>query len=248
MIYGIYQNASGISNALTQQDLISNNLANAETVGFKRLLASYAEHDPAPMAAEADELYGDMTGGRVMLPTVIDRQQGGLEQTENPLDAAFFGEGFFTVTDANGQPRVTRDGRFILDGSGRLALASDPAVTVLDEQGLPIELGTRPASSLHIDVDGTVRDRVTNEPLAKLGLATAEHIRPVGGNLFAFEGDLGVATEARLQSGYLERSNVDPTLELTRLIEVSRLLEANANMIRYQDQALGKLIEAGSIG
>ena len=81
MIYGIWQNAGGMSNALAQQDIISNNLANAETVGFKRLVASYAERMRADGPRPGNRALEGVTGGRWMLPTTLDRSAGVLEQT-----------------------------------------------------------------------------------------------------------------------------------------------------------------------
>lgn len=247
MIYGLWQNATGMSNALAQQDVISNNLANADTVGFKRLITSFAERQRPGGPGVDDGTLEGMTGGRWMLPTTVDRSMGSLEQTSNPLDVALHGEGFLVVRDG-AQTCLTRDGRLAMNQQGQLTLAAQPDVLVMDEEDQPIELGTRAASSLRIDEDGMVRDGVTSEALGKIRLAEAATVRPTGEGLFEFDGPLTPAAETTVAGGFVEQSNVEATRELTRLIEINRLLEANANMIRYQDESLGRLIEAGKIG
>lgn len=253
MIYGTYLSAAGMAQAKAAQDVIANNLANAETAGFKRLLTLHAERRPEPGAPDA---LRNVTGGNVLLPTHLDRRQGNLEQTGNPLDLAIVGEGYFEIRKTEGDANtsyLTRDGRLATDAEGFLTLAADPTARVLDERGRPIQLPTgTPRADLSISTNGQIRNRVTGQPVATLRLATPADpatLRPVGGGLFAFNGPLGDAPagSATVQAGYIEASNVDPTTELTRLIEVGRLLEMNANLIRYQDTALGKLIEASAI-
>lgn len=247
MIYGTYLSAAGMANEQARQDLIANNLANVETTGFKRVLALYQER--GPQSGAPDEL-AKMTGGRWMLPTQLDSSQGGLEETGNPLDLAIVGEDGYLTVEKNGTRHLTRDGQLAVNGNGELSLATDPAARVLDAvTDQPINVGQTPATDLAVDDRGVVRHIPTDQPLAQIKLAVADNIRPIGGNLLAFTGPLRpAADDVEVRSGYVERSNVDPTTELTRLIEAGRLLEANANMIRYQDASLGRLIEASRVG
>ena len=247
MIYGTYLSAAGLSNEQARQDVIANNLANVETGGFKRHLTMFQERRPHPdtPAGPGDPL-GLITGGRDMLPTRLDLTQGGLEETGNPLDLALVGEGFLRVR-RGGEEFLTRDGRLTLDDAGNLTLAADESSQVLDADGLPVNIDAAPGT-FFVDESGAVVDRETGEPLARLALSTADGLKSAGGGRFRFDGQARPDDATTVQPGRLERSNVEPTVELTRLIESARLLEANAQMIRHQDQSLGKLLEAGSVG
>ena len=189
----------------------------------------------------------NVTGGRWMLPTHLDTSQGNLEQTGNPLDVAVVGDGYLRV-EQKGKQFLTRDGSLALDKDGSLVLAGDATAKVIGDDGKPIVLKDTPADSLYVDDAGTLRRRGGDAKLATLALATADNVRPVGGNRFAFTGAPRPAPDTQVRGGFVENSNVDPTVELTRLIESGRLLESNAKMITFQDQSLGKLLEAGSVG
>ena len=250
MIYGTYLSATGMANEQARQNLIANNLANAETNGFKRQMALFQERSPEPNPEEAGGPtlnLSNVTGGRWMLPTRLDATQGNLEETGNPLDVAVVGDGYLRV-EQKGKQYLTRDGSLALDQDGTLVLAGDATAKILGGDGRPIVLKGRSAGSLYVDDRGTLRDRDGDAELAKVALSTADGIRPVGGDLFAFTGQPRPAADTQIRGGYVENSNVEPTTELTRLIESGRLLEANAKMITFQDQSLGKLLEAGSIG
>ena len=256
MLYGLYHSAGGIASARATQDVIANNLANADTVGFKRLVTLDAERPAAhsahsAQAVPADPRFARVTGGPLLHGTALDRGQGGVEHTGNPLDLALVGDGFLTVSK-DGQARLTRDGRLNLDAAGRLVLDADPSALVLDVEGEPITLPADVArDSFQFDDAGTLKDAESGKPYARLDLGLPRQpdtLRPVGGSLFDFAGgttsaDGGVV----VRQGYVEQSNVDPTVELTRMIEVGRLLEANANLIKYADTSLGKLIDAAAI-
>ncbi|MEL7240190.1 MAG: flagellar basal body rod C-terminal domain-containing protein, partial [Planctomycetota bacterium] len=123
------------------------------------------------------------------------------------------------------------------------------------DDGNPIVIGRdTPATNLRIDTAGVLRDSITGEQIAKLAVVQTpadvpNAVRPVGGNLYATDTEL-TPTDGNTQvlGGFVERSNVDPTTELTRMMEATRFLEANAQMIRHQDTAYGKLIDAAKLG
>jgi flagellar basal-body rod protein FlgF len=236
-----------------RQDVIANNLANAETTGFRRDLAMFSQR-----RTEAQErgLSGDTTnellehlgGGIFAAPTRVDTQQGDLEATGNHLDVAILGKGFFTISDGQAT-RLTRAGNFMQDGEGYIVLASDRGQRVLDDQGRPIQLN--PAHDVAINEHGTVSQN--GEAVAKLGVvdvADPNQLRKLGAHMMEVADPRMLRTsESTLRAEFLERSNVDPTTELTSLMDAQRQLEANANMIRYQDQMLAKLVnEVGKIG
>lgn len=250
MIYGTYLSANGMAQAQHTQATIANNLANVETVGFKRAMTLHGER-PLSDKSEVPDALSAMTGGTLTMPTAFDMGQGAPDSTGRPLDIALMGDGWLQVRSGDDN-LLTRDGRLTLTANGDLALVGDESVQILDVDGQPVNVDGIPASSLTVDDAGTLRNSVTSEEIAQLAIVKptgdASTLRPIGGNLYATDAALDPARDTtKVMAGYLEGSNVDPTLELTRLIEASRLLESNAQMIRHQDTAFGKLIEATSL-
>jgi len=253
MIYGLYLSATGVLTNSYRQDVIANNLANSETVGFKRDLALFHERltesqERRLLPGYSDPLLEMLGGGVLASPTQIDQAQGELEPTGNHLDVAIQGNGYFKV-NLNGQARLTRDGRFALDDQGQLVMANANGYRVVDPQGNPIMLNPRLPTT--IGEDGQIAQRGT--PVAQIGLfdvPDSSRITKEGGNLLSYpEIQQTRSIQGTLRSEFLERANVDPAMELTQLMEAQRQLEANANMIRYQDQTLSRLVnEVGKIG
>jgi len=245
MLYGLYLSATGVLTNSYRQDVIANNLANSETVGFKKDVALFqqrltATQEQRKIAAHGDpRMLENLGGGVFASPTLVDSSQGELEPTGNQLDIAVQGNGYFAVK-AGGNSRLTRDGRFMVDRAGK-------DQQVLDIQHRPIAIdSTQPLS---IGKDGVITQ--AGKPVAQVGLFDVPDktkLQKEPGNLLnAGEMPLRPAT-GTLRSEFVERSNVDPTTELAQLMDAQRQLEANANMIRYQDQMLGKLVnEVGKI-
>jgi len=248
VIYGLYLSAAGVQTNSYRQDVISNNIANAETVGFKRDLALFqqrrteAQDRGTPGASNATlEALG---GGVFAYPTQVDSSQGDSETTGNNLDAAIEGKGFFTVND-HGTTHLTRDGRFLVNRAGHLALANAEGQEVMDEKGRPITLDPKiPGSQTAIGRYGEVTQ--AGKLVGKLKLVDVpdySKLQKRGGTLMSYAdpGELQ-PSKAVLHSGFVERANVEPATELTQLMDAQRQLEANANMIRYQDTTLGRLV------
>lgn len=254
MIYGLYLSATGVLTNSYRQDVIANNLANSETVGFKRDLALF--HERLTEARQrrlppgsSDPLLELLGGGTLASPTQIDPAQGELEPTGNNLDLAIQGKGYFQVS-LGGKKSLTRDGRFQVDSSGYLTLADSGGHRVLDPDGRPILLDSRLPTT--IGTDGQITQG--GKPVSRIGVfdvPDASRIDKLGGNLLSYPEmqKLAPAANATLRSEFVERANVDPATELSQLMETQRQLEANANMIRYQDQTLSRLVnEVGKIG
>jgi flagellar basal-body rod protein FlgF len=247
MLYGLYLSAAGVITSSYRQDVIANNLANSETVGFKRDLATFAQRPTAdqthPLAAGfGNPMLDKIGGGTFASPNYVDTTQGTLDPTDNNMDAAILGNGFFTVAGKDGQPRLTRDGRFKVDLAGRLTLSNDQASPVLDNTGKPIRVD--PALPIRFDLAGRVLQ--DEQPVAQLGLASVANpasLKKEGAGLFSdSDPSSESASTAQVRGGFLEHSNVDPASELTALMDTQRVLEANANMMHYQDQMLGDLV------
>jgi flagellar basal body rod protein FlgG len=256
--YGLYLSATGVLTNSYRQDVIANNLANSQTVGFKRSLALFQQRrteaqtlGQTNITDTTDPTLEQIGGGLILAPTHVDHSQGLLEKTEMNLDVAIHGRGFFAVNDGKGQQRLTRNGRFMVDGQGSLILADGSKHRVLDDRMQPIEIGPVPASAIEIESDGTLM--IGGEARGRVGLFDVPDQKLLtlrGQNLLGYPDmkKLTAATAGTIQRGFVENSNVDPMTEMTQLINAHRLLEANANMIRYQDQTLAKLVnEVGKI-
>ena len=255
MIYGLYLSATGVMTNSYRQDVIANNLANSETAGFKKDLATFRQRDPASrelpaLAGYSNPLLDRMGGGTLADPTLVDTSQGDFEQTNNPLDAAINGPGYFTVDD-RGRQRLTRNGQFLIRRDGTLCLSGGGNQPVLDDGGHPIVLDGTRRNQTAIAQDGTITQ--DGNPVARLGLVDAPNplaLRNEGGTLFSYADPAGVRpSDSVVKSESIERANVDPATEMAALMDAQRQLEANANMIRYQDQTMDKLVNSvGKIG
>lgn len=254
MIYGLYLSATGVLTNSYRQDVIANNLANAETVGFKRDLALFrerltqAQSDPNSSDWSNDQLEA-LGGGLFASPSAVDNRQGELEQTGGNLDVAVEGPGFFMVDDA-GKQSLTRNGQFMIDREGYLILANGKGERVLGADRQPIRLDGNLAGLTQVAKDGQItQDRIPAGRIGVFHVADAAQLTKKGGMLLNHPDVAKLpASASALRSGFTERSNVDPTTELAALMDAQRQLEANANMIRYQDATLGKLVnEVGKI-
>ena len=251
MIYGLYSSATGVLSNSHRQDVIANNLANSETVGFKRDLAvSRAQRTAAAatgLSRHTNQLLEALGGGHRPHLTRTDFAQGELEATGNPLDVAIQGKGYFALRDGS-ETRLTRDGRFSINSDGYL-ISATTGREVLDEQLRPIQfLGQGKAL---VATDGTITQN--GEVVARIGVyevANPARLRKRGEGLFAFPQSMQpTPVDATVRSEFVERANVDPTTEMAALMDTQRQIEANANLIRYQDQTLGRLVnDVGKIG
>jgi flagellar basal body rod protein FlgG len=251
MLYGLYLSASGMISSAYKQDVVANNLANSETVGFKRDVASFKERlteaQQRRMPGRSNAMLEMLGGGIFAQPTLVDTRQGEIEPTGNALDVAIEGDGYFAVTDKQGESRLTRNGQFAVDREGRLILSNGEGQAVLDPKGQPVRLV--PNTPAVITQDGTVTQagQVTGR-IGVFDVADRSKLTKKGGTLIAHPEQTLVPAKGLLRSEFVERANVDPATELSELMETQRQLEANANMIRYQDQTLGRLVnEVGKI-
>jgi flagellar basal body rod protein FlgG len=245
VIYGLTLSAAGAMASEHQMEVLSNNLANVATTGFKRELAAFRQ---APLEADLrgagpafrHPVADGVGGGLFTEPTFIDLRPAPLKQTEGPTDLALEDEGFFLVDTPAGQ-RLTRDGRLKVAGDGRLVRLVD-GEALLGVSGRPIEL--KPGKPFTVTAAGVVRQ--DGQDRGQLAVVTAEgkSLRASGGGLFSLvDGARTRPAEApTVRQGYLEESGVEPTTEMTDLILASRAYELNARMIQNQDRTLGQLI------
>jgi flagellar basal-body rod protein FlgF len=215
-----------------EMDIVANNIANADTNGFKVESLMTKEQPGAP----AFTLQGPRPVKFVAADGVArDFGQGALRRTDAPFDLGIEGQGFFKITTKDGD-RYTRDGRFRTDDAGRLTTqAGQP---VLDEGGGEIVLDLE-KGAITIATDGTVSQGA--ERVGKVGVYkfdTLSVLEKKGDNLLANTSNAqpAPATEAKVRQGMLEGSNVQPILEITRMIEVSRAYEQVTRMMDSQSE------------
>ncbi|SHE59565.1 flagellar basal-body rod protein FlgG [Caldanaerobius fijiensis DSM 17918] len=243
MIRGLYIAATGMVDQMARLDTISNNLANVNTTGFKKdynvsksfsdiMLMAQNYADPSQNTRNIGIInYGVWSGG-----VYTDLSQGGLQKTDNPLDLAIDGNGFFVVQNGN-KIMYTRDGHFKRDQNGLLVTA----------EGLPV-LGVNgniilPPGDINIDVSGAIYvngkyvDRLRIVDINQNGANT---ITKIGDDLIT--GPLGNRPLGMIRQGYVELSNVNPIVEMVDMIDVTRAYEANQKVITAMDDTLNKAV------
>ncbi|MCO6437062.1 MAG: flagellar hook-basal body protein [Phycisphaerae bacterium] len=245
--YGFWLSAAGMKINDLRQTLHANNLANAQTTGFKEDLAVVMAR-PVESRESVDgfgfshPVLDGMSGGAEVMPTFHNFAQGNIERTNRALDVAIEGDGFFAVSDGTAT-RYTRDGEFTMNLNGELVLSTGGGRwRVLDADGATIQLDPA-GGTVRISDDGTIRQR--NEVVGQLGLhdtGNRQSMRKFGENLF----DAGVAemqpVPAHLRSESRESSNYDPLKGLAMMIEASRAYQLNATLVQLQDQVTGQAV------
>ena len=248
MLRGLYTAYTGMLNEQYRMDIMSNNLANADTTGFKKEGSTSQAYDEV-MAVKIKDLsenpnvpkrLGNMSLGVKIGETFTDFSQGSLRITENPYDLALGGDGFFNIefTNKSGETstKYTRDGGFTLTKEGWLVTKDGDYV--LGEAGR-IQLNTTAAS--------TVIDRAGNLA-ASLNITEFEdtnYLTHYGETMWdAKEGAVSHdAEDANIYQGYLEMSNANVVKEMVNMITISRQYEANQKMITTFDDTLAQSME-----
>lgn len=245
MINGLYISAEGAHAQDYRLNVIANNLANIETVGFKRQLAicqaRYSEPVQQGQAVIGSGEITDLSGGVLPIMTRTDLSPGPIKQTGSPTDFAIRGEGFFAIQKGD-EVLLTRAGNFSLNAKGQLVTEyGAEQYLVLADGNQPITLD--PRLPWEVTSEGTIRQAGMVQNLAVLKPAPGDELVPIGENLFrtARPPEPVPLNERKVAQGFLEMSAVQPTLAMVELLETSRLLEANLNMVQTQDQMLGAL-------
>jgi flagellar basal-body rod protein FlgG len=245
---------TGLDAQATRMTVISNNLANVSTTGFKRGRAAFEDllyqtvRQAGGQTSQQTQAPTGLTLGTGVRVVATDRQfaQGNLQQTNNPLDVAVNGRGFFQVTLPDGTTAYTRDGNFQVDSQGQLVTNGGFAVS----PGITIPEGTQ---SVTVGADGTVSVKLTGEAASQQigSLTLADFINPAGlqsqgENLYVETaasgapqtGTPGLNGLGRVVQGSLESSNVNVVEELVNMIETQRAYEMNSKAISTTDQML----------
>jgi flagellar basal-body rod protein FlgG len=247
MIDALYTASTGLRSQQEQIDVISNNVANMQTPGFKRGRVNFAEIASAPLADEVmNGLMQGHGGGARVLSISQEFASGALQPTRSPLDLAIDGNGFFELEDAGGSRFYTRSGQFHLDEEGYVVSPGGLRLSA----GIQIPPGAADVrvsanGEFSAELDGS-KERTVLGNLSVVTFASTEGLAANGENLFvatARSGDPATAIPAqdgagRIQQGYLEMANVDMIDEMTGLVLAQRAYQLNARVLQASDQVL----------
>lgn len=236
MVRGIHTAAAGMMAQAAAQDITANNLANADTAGYKRDVAGFR-------AALADAIGAPGAGDPVAAQTVSDFRQGTIRQTGDRFHLALDGDGFFTVQTPNG-PAYTRDGAFTRAADGYLVTRGGNRV--LGTNG-PIRLNE---GDWAVSATGEVTQGGRGVGTLRLARFAGEAaLSKAGNNLWRSAAAPQNAPDARVRQGCLEGSNVNTISEMVTMITGFRVYEAGQKAIQAQDQTLDRLVnEVGRVG
>jgi len=259
MIRSLWIARTGLDAQQTQLDVISNNLANVSTNGFKRSRAVFEDllyqtlRQPGAQSTQQTQISSGLQLGSGTRPVATERihTQGSLQQTGNALDMGIQGNGFFQIELPDGTTAYTRDGSFQLDNQGQIVTASgypmSPAITIPSD-----------ALTITIGKDGTVSvlqaGQTNPTQVGSMQLATFVNpggLQSVGENLFLESASSGTpAPNTPGQNGagvinqnYVETSNVNVAEELVSMITTQRAYELNSRVIQTSDAMLGRLTQ-----
>lgn len=253
MVRGLYTAWTGMVNEQRRLDVISNNMANADTVGFKKEKVTSQSFDDELTKRVHDNnvspalkrRIGNMNPGVKIGETYHDFSQGSLRETGNTYDLALSGDGFFTIQTTNKQgvttTRYTRDGSFTVTTDGYLVTKDGDYV--LDTEGNQIRIeGAQTAGSVAFDEKGNVI--VDGQTVATLNIVNFENPQALllyGENMYEPTDAAGLTTStAVVHQGYLEMSNTNVIQEMVDMITITRAYEAGQKMIQTEDSTLQK--------
>ena len=259
MIRSLWTARTGLDAQQTQLDVISNNLANVSTNGFKRSRAVFEDllyqtlRQPGAQSTQQTQISSGLQIGTGVRPIATERihTQCNLQQTGNALDVAIQGEGFFQIQMPDGTTNYTRDGAFQLDNQGQIVTASGYALS-------PAIIIPSDTQTITIGKDGTVSVQQAGQsaPTEVGSLQIATFVNPgglqrAGENLFLETASSGTPTPHQpgsngagvLNQNYVETANVNVAEELVQLIVTQRAYELNSRAIQTSDQMLGRLTQ-----
>ncbi len=255
MVRGLYTAWTGMANEQKRLDIISNNLANAATVGYKQDNITNQSFDDVLTIKikDASELYNERPIGKMNLGVKLgevytDFGQGSLRETANTYDLALEGKGFFQVAAAdekgNEQILYTRDGSFTKTNEGNIVdMNGNKLVGESGNISVPVD-----ASDIVIDTDGSIyADGVFVDKILVTDFEDYKYLEKYGENLYRLvEGGTQMPATASVHQGFTEQSNVNVVSEMVEMIAITRAYEANQKVIQTVDSTLE--LAANSVG
>ncbi len=261
MVKGLYTAYTGMVNEQKRLDVMTNNLANSATTGYKKeamvaqsfdeRLAIKIKDTSAP--GNRPEGIGYISLGAKVGETYTNWDQGALQITDKQSDVAISGKGFFAIefTNKSGETSImyTRDGSFTVDNEGYLR-DSDGNYVLNEEGALNSESGDGyrvqidPAYEYAINKDGTITQNGEEvDTIGVIDIADYDYINKYGENMYTLiDGAEIVEADASLEQGCLEASNVSVVEEMVSMITIARAYEAGQKMIQAEDSTLDKTV------
>ena len=261
MFQGFYNLASGMLYQNRNLNVISNNMVNVSTPGYKsdKLVSTTFKDEMLYRNGNRNKSnpveIGSVSMIRSARATKTYYDQGAVEETGGNLDFALTKPGFFTIEDSNGNRIYTRNGSFGLDDEGYLSLSS--LGRVLGDDGNPIELSSdhitvdqlgniyeEPLKGLGTDEDGTNSDNTEPRFLGKIGVVDfADYTQLVKGDNGTFTTTAeAAAANGGIQWKTIERSNIDPIEEMTSMMSSQRASQSAAHGLKMYDQLMGRIV------
>jgi flagellar basal-body rod protein FlgG len=260
MLRSLWTASTGMKAQMTNLDVISNNLANVNTTGFKKSMVNFQDllYETLKAAGESTgpdskDPVGQQVGAGTQIAGITkDFSIGEITRTDRDLDIAIKGKGFFQILDVDSEVKYTRDGSFQLSSDGK----------IVNSDGLElIGLGNVPAEAMGVSVSATgnisyIDDSGNENSLGDVQLAlfvNPSGLSSLGGNLYAKTPSSGEAqlvepgqqSVGTLQQRFLELSNVNLVEEMVGMITTQRAYEVNSRGIRTADEMLGTAVQIG---
>ena len=244
MFQGFYNLTSGMLCQNRNLNVISNNMVNVSTAGYKRdqFVDTTFKEAMLDRTGNKDKGNPSQLGTIAMMKaadqTVTSYENAGFRMTRSPLDFAINGNGFFEIQTPQGI-RYTRNGSFILDNQGYLAL--EGVGRVLGHNGGPIRLGT---DKIEVNSTGSIFDKETGRNLGRIRVVDfadyQAQLVKVDGNLFIGAG--GFVTNEKVVNGALENSNVEAVDEMVNMMSSQRALQSAATVMTSYDKLIEKMV------
>lgn len=254
MIRGLYTAVSGMITQEAKQDVITNNLANVNTVGFKKdnlAVRSFEDmlmqnYDKVVGGQNVRNVIGYLNNGSKVDSVNTDFTSGTIQSTGKPTDFAIDGRGFFTV-NRNGQNYYTRDGHFHVNPEGYLVTDSGDYISFQQNQRLFVG-----NNKIVCDPQGNVKlmdsnnNVVGQDRFAAVDFDNYNNLQKIGDNLY--QGNNPRAANITVRQNSLERSNVNTVNEMVDMITTMRTFETNQKIVQSTDETLDKVVnQVGSV-
>lgn len=249
MIRGLYNSVSGLIALQNEQEVTTNNIANVENTGYKKRELTKSSFDDV-MISNRQKLVGDKyvrnNIGNLNLGVKVNDvdtvfTQGSFKASDSMTDFAIDGRGFFVARNANQQEVYTRDGNFKINNQGYLITNDGSQVLGVNSatgEKEPIYIG-----SSRFSVDGENNINVegvgTTDKLLTADFENYNVLEPLGDNYVSTDNPVYNA-KVNVRQNFLEASNVDPSSELVKLMEIKRQFETNQKFVKMQDETVQK--------
>lgn len=256
---GYYNSVGGMVTQINRLDVIANNIANANTTGFKRddvvigdFMRLYEQHKEfLPIEEQTKDAAKFYNRSLNRVPQIVeeftDNKVGGMMITDNTFDFALSRENMYFMVETPDGIRYTRDGSFVLNEQGRLVTKEGYPVLPREYLEAPQYIEFIDGFQVEVDSNGNIYTRDLNNEgiseialIANLGVVSFEnpkYLKKVGDNLYSYPKERNDEREALEQSGavrqgFLEKSNINVVQEMTGLIETNRLVEAYSKVLK----------------